>query len=337
MKPDEQIEQAAAQWIVRLERGLTATEQDKFIDWLTADPRHGDEFNAQKAGWNRLNLLADWRPEHGAQPNCDLLAPPPPPRARRWRVLLGGSLVALAAALALGFFLGGGGSSPVPVASVAVTPIALIEQRTLEDGSVVTLNRGAEIVVHYTAQTRHVELLHGEAHFDVAKNPGRPFVVAAHGVAVRAVGTAFNVRLARETVEVLVTEGRVGVTPAGAAPGGPAPIHLGANERTVVSLARPVAPQVTALRADELAASVAWQPRLLEFNDAPLAAIVAEFNRANAPIRIEIADDELARRLLNTAIRSDNVEGFVRLLESGFGIRAERAGNVIVLQRAAGR
>jgi transmembrane sensor len=332
MKPGEQLEKVTAQWIVRLERGLTAAEQDEFIDWLTADPRHGDELNAQKTGWNRLNLLADWRPEHGAQPNCDLLAPPPA-RQRRWRVLAGFSAVALAAALAIGFFLGTGRTTPPAAAPLA--PIALIEQRTLDDGSVVTLNRGAEIAVRFTAQERRVELVRGEAHFEVAKNPARPFIVAAEGVAVRAVGTAFKVRLDRSAVEVLVTEGRVGVTPGESrAAVAEAPLQLVAGERTVVSLVNPVAPRVTAVSPDDLASSTAWQPRLLEFNDTPLAAIVAEFNRANAPIRLELADVELEHRLLNTAIRSDNVEGFVRLLEGGFGIRADRTGNVIVLQRA---
>lgn len=333
MSSGEQIEKIAAGWIVRLERGLTAAEQDEFIDWLTADPRHGDELNAQKAGWDRLNLLADWRPEHGAQPNCDLLAPPSE-RARRWRMLAGFSAAALAAALAVGFFLGAGRTSGSQ-AGPPSAPIALIEQRTLEDGSVVTLNRGAKIAVHYTTQERRVELVRGEAHFEVAKNPARPFTVAAQGVAVRAVGTAFKVRLDRSAVEVLVTEGRVGVTPGGANSAAGEPLQLGMGERTVVSLVNTVAPRVTVVSPEDLASSTAWQPRLLEFNDTPLVAIVAEFNRANAPIRLELADVELEHRLLNTAIRSDNVEGFVRLLEGGFGIRAERAGNVIMLQRAA--
>jgi transmembrane sensor len=335
MNRRDHLEQTAARWVVRLERGLTAAEQDEFIDWLTADPRHGDELNAQKAGWSRLNLLADWRPEHGAQPNCDLLAPPPA-RARRWRGVLGAATLTLAAALALGFFLGGGRSG-TPRPSDRATPIALIEQRTLEDGSVVTLNRGAEIAVHYTAHERRVELRRGEAHFEVAKHPTRPFIVAAEAVDVRAVGTAFKVRLDRSAVEVLVTEGRVGVTPGNSAPGGGVPLQLAAGERTVVSLVQPVEPRVTVVSPEEQAVSLAWQPRLLEFNNTPLAAIVAEFNRANAPIRLELADVELEHRLLNAAIRSDNVEGFVRLLEAGFGVRAKRTGNLIVLQRVGTR
>jgi transmembrane sensor len=335
MNARDRIEQVAAQWIVRLERGLSPAEQDEFIDWLTADPRHGDELNAQKAGWNRLNLLADWRPEHGAQPNCDLLAPPPA-RARRWRLILGAATLALAAALALGFFLGGGRAG-APGPSAVEAPIALIEQRTLDDGSIVTLNRGAEIAVHYSNDERRIELRRGEVLFEVAKNASRPFIVAAEGVDVRAVGTAFKVRLDRSAVEVLVTEGQVGVSSGESAAGDRMPLQLAAGERTVVSLLQPVAPSVTAVPPEEIASSVAWQPRLLEFNNTPLVTIVAEFNRANAPIRLELADVELEHRLLNTVIRSDNIEGFVRLLEGGFDIRAKRTGNLIVLQRDGGR
>ena len=85
MKASEKVEFEAALWVVRLERGLTAAEQDEFLDWLGADPRHGEALTQQKAGWTRLNLLADWRPVHGAKPNRDLLAPTPSGAVSRWR------------------------------------------------------------------------------------------------------------------------------------------------------------------------------------------------------------------------------------------------------------
>src|SRR5204863_5888557 len=79
------------------------------------------------------------------------------------------------------------------------------------DGSVVELNRGAVVSAHFTASERRMRLVSGEANFKVAKDPQRPFVVEARGVAVRAVGTAFNVRIDAVSVEVLVTEGVVNV------------------------------------------------------------------------------------------------------------------------------
>lgn len=335
MNPGEHIEQTAALWVVRLERGLTGAEQDEFIDWLTADPRHAEELDLQKQGWDRLNLIADWRPEHGATPNRDLLAPRS--GARRRHLLW--PAIGLAASLALGFILLPRAPAPDTESSPSA-PIALIEERRLDDGTVVSLNRGAQLSMHYSERERRVELTHGEAHFQVAHNPAIPFVVAANGVAVRAIGTAFNVRLDGAGVEVLVTEGRVGVESVIHAPGGAPPVNpiqLTAGQRAVVDLRANLRPQVTELSPASIAEVLAWQPRLLEFDHAPLAEIVRELNRRNAPIRIAIADRQLEQQPLNASIRSDNIEGFVRLLESGFRVQVERTGEVITLRAAVPR
>jgi transmembrane sensor len=215
MKAPEKVEFEAALWVVRLERGLTAAEQDAFLDWLRADSHHGEALTQQKAGWTRIDLLADWRPMHGARPNRDLLAPPPRGVVSRWRRhaawFIPGALAA-AAAVVLGVFLARPGN-PSDATAMAIAPgqIALIERRTLEDGSVIELNRGAELRVNFSAGERHIELSRGEAHFKVAKDPKRPFTVRAGTVTVRAVGTAFNVQRRTASVDVVVTEGTVDV------------------------------------------------------------------------------------------------------------------------------
>ena len=66
----------AADWLIRHDRGLTAAEQDEFHAWLAADPGHGETFARERATWRELDLLAEWRPEHGTEPNPDLLARP---------------------------------------------------------------------------------------------------------------------------------------------------------------------------------------------------------------------------------------------------------------------
>ena len=341
MKAPEKVELEAALWVVRLERGLTAAEQDQFLDWLGADPRHGEALTQQKAGWTRLNLLADWRPVHGAKPNRDLLAPPPPGaacrRRRRAARFIPGALAA-AAAVALGVFLFQTEKpSDATVMAIAPGQIALIERRTLEDGSVVELNRGAELRVNYSAGERHIELSRGEAHFQVAKDPSRPFTVRAGTVTVRAVGTAFNVQRRTFSVDVVVTEGTVDVrTPKPAHPGDPAAVEAArveAGHRCVVSLASDSPPAVVAVTPEDTARLLAWQPTVLDFAEAPLSAIIAEFNRRNAPFQISVDDPGLADLPLSASLRSDNVEGFLRLLEGGFGLEVERSGNVISLHR----
>lgn len=324
----------AARWAMCHDRGLTASEQDEFSLWLAADPKHRAAWAEARWGWDELDRLAGLQTSVHAVPDPDLLAP------KRSQKLLWALPVLAAASIAIGMviFL-----NRAPLASPDRTPAApahmltLIEQRELPDGSTVELNRGAVVTEHYTAGERRVRLERGEAHFKVAKDSARPFYVEAGGVSVRAVGTAFNVRLDSASVEVLVTEGLVGVERV--VPNSPerpevGRLQLGVNERTVVSLSPSApAPQVTAMPPAEIEARLAWQPRLLDFTDAPLAEIVAEFNRRN-PVRLTLAGPELARMRLSATFRSDNVEGFVRLMESDFEMRADwRGDGEIVLRR----
>jgi transmembrane sensor len=110
---------------------------------------------------------------------------------------------------------------------------------------------------------------------------------------------------------------------------------LSARQRAVISLA-PEAPlpQIATLTPGEIERVLAWQHRMLDFTAAPLNEIVAEFNRRNA-VQLVVLDPELASVRISAAIRSDNIDGFVRLLEMGFNVRAERRGDAeIVLRRA---
>lgn len=330
------LEDQAAAWVLRQDRGLSAAEQDEFFQWLAIDPRHGEALARHRQNWERLNLLGQWRPEHSARPNRDLLAPPVSPSRRlaafpRWAV-------AMAAALAVAAFSWvSWPRASAPESNVAPTPpIAAIETRTLPDGSVVALNRGAAISVLFTPDTRRVSLERGEAHFTVTKDATRPFVVSSAGVDVRAIGTAFNVRLGRQAVEVLVTEGKVRVNQSDATGVATTLVpSLTEGQRTVVPLQPVGAPgaRVAAVSTEEIEQLLAWQPRVLDFTSAPLRSVVAEFNRRNAPIHLVVVDSDLAEVEVSASLRSDNVEGFIRLLEAGFNVESTRAGDTIRLRR----
>ena len=81
----------------------------------------------------------------------------------------------------------------------------------MEDGSTIALNTNSRVNIDYSGERRVVQLLRGEASFDVAKSPQRPFVVYAGSGLIWAVGTAFNVRYTSDLVDVIVTEGIVKV------------------------------------------------------------------------------------------------------------------------------
>lgn len=335
VEPQAAIARAAADWLARRDRGLTPTEQDAFFQWLASDPRHGEWLARLQATWQDFNALSEWRPEHALAPNPDLLAKPKQRTSLlRWAWL---APVAAAACIAIGFLVlsePGHKSETVPSPS----PVGATRTRALEDGSSIDLRGDSEVRVTFTAATRHIDLLRGEAFFSVAKDPQRPFVVRANGVDVRAVGTAFNVRVGPTAVEVLVTEGRVQVapqTPAASDPQGnfrPALPHLvAAGERAVVAVvAQVAAPEVISVTGEEIARELAWQPRLLDFNATPLAEVLSEFNARNRT-QVVLADPSLGTLPIIASVRSDNVEGFVRLLETTTGVRATRQGDTITL------
>ncbi|WP_414664798.1 FecR family protein [Horticoccus sp. 23ND18S-11] len=326
--------QAAADWLVRRDRGLTAAEQDEFLQWLAADPRHGEWFALHRGVTGDFAALAHWRPEHSAEPNPDLLARPR--RVVHWL-----APVALAAAAAIAVAWGWWRASPSSAASSLVADREPA-RRLLADGSAVELNRGAVVSVAFTAQERRATLVSGEAHFTIATNPARPFIVRAGGVDVRAVGTAFSVRLEAGAVEVLVTEGRVGVQreverAVADASAGTVAATVGslvdAGQRATVSLTNAEPPLIAPATSAQISRHLTWHPQLLDFSSAPLAVAVAEFNLRNQ-VQFELADADLAAIPIVASIRSDNVEGFAQFLAAAPGVQIERRGpNTIVVRR----
>lgn len=347
------IDLTAAEWLVKQDRGLTAAEQDEYLQWLAADPRHGEWIARHRESWRDLDDLTHWRPAHSATPNPDLLRPRPTARGRAIRPSLRW-LWPVAAALALSagslWWMGQGHEG----ADLTVKADAY-ERRELEDGSVLELNSGSLAEVRFSRNERRVQLIRGEGHFTVARNPERPFVVAAGGVAVKAVGTAFNVRLQRETVEVVVTEGKVQVSPpvdsapSAARPGDSAPRTESVSREAVATSSPPLVAagqrarvarlaagvpevEIASVTADDLNRLLGWQPQLLEFTKVPLGRVLEEFNRRNR-IQLVLADAEFANVPIVASFRSDNVDGFIRLLEVTLDLRAEQRGaNEIVLR-----
>jgi transmembrane sensor len=225
----------------------------------------------------------------------------------------------------------------------------------LPDGSNVELNASSEVEVSFTTAQRRVRLVRGEAHFVVAKDRNRPFVVDAGTLAVRAVGTAFNVRLGVQDIEVLVTEGRVAVAdsrqmraaetvPVAEPAQREAGTELVANHRLVVPVLQrsaigvpEVVPRIERVTTDALRESLAWQGPRLVFADTPLADAIEQFNRRN-PVQLELADSELGTLPIGGSFRAENVDAFVRVLTTGGELVAERPSpNRVLLRRAGGR
>ncbi len=345
------IEHAAAEWLVRRDSGFTPDEQDEFFSWLAADPRHGEWLAIHQETRRSLQLLGQWRPEHGTVPNPDLLAPSAPTQAKRNRwfsTLAPWSLAAAAAIAFVAWIVRPGDALPNPPEAAPLTYRTGAFDRLkvdLADGSHLELNNETTLVVDLTAQERNVRLVTGEAHFTVAKDHARPFVVQAGPAFVRAVGTRFNISVLPDAADVLVDEGKVRVsrrrlsdTPLDMQPSPAAPL-VTAGQRIRMGSAD-VIPDVMAASARDVSRILDWRVPKLTFNERRLAEAVAIFNRyakenATGPVReIVIADPELADLAVDGTFRADNMDDFVWMLEQSAGLKADRAGSTITLRKA---
>jgi transmembrane sensor len=330
------IEAAAAAWLSLRDRGLTATETSTFVRWLQEDSRHATIFAELDATWKRFDRLSTV-PLGVAEPDENSLAPRGRPRGVR-RLAWGTAGLAAAAVVAFVALAGFGTES-----RTAETAVGAFQKLDLSDGSAAQLNTDSSIEAAFTADERRVRILRGEVFFTVAHSSVRPFVVELGRIEARAVGTAFNVRRDGDSVEILVTEGRVRLDDAHsgrsllppALSQGEVPLLLAGQKATLAvpaSSARgAVAPAVIVKLAEaEVIRALAWQERRLEFDATPLADVVREFNRYNQT-RLVIVQEELGRKRFSGTFRADSYETLVRLLEQDFGVTVCRNEREITL------
>ncbi|MXV05794.1 MULTISPECIES: FecR family protein [unclassified Xanthomonas] len=341
------IEARAAAWLARRDRGDWSDARQARLDaWLAAATAHRVAFLRLQAAWQesgRLQALGAGQrdgqvPERGrwqglggrsttvpaatAAPDLRDLRFAPRPHARprrRWPAALAAALIG-AAVLGLGWRHA---LEPVPTAYASVT--GQLRPVALADGSQATLSSDSRIAVALSHAQRHIDLQRGEAFFAVSKDPDRPFVVASGARRVVAVGTRFAVRREADALRVVVTEGTVRLESASAPQAPPLLLHAGS-----IAQAGPHGVLVRRVALAEAERVLDWRSGYLSFDDTPLQAAVAEFNRYNT-VKLQVADAGAAALRVGGNVRWSNVDAFVRLLEQGFPIRAERRGDTVLL------
>lgn len=244
-------------------------------------------------------------------------------RGRRYLVAAAATVIAVVGAVTAVWFV-----LPRDRYSTAVG-----EQRTLAlaDGSTVELNALSAIRVRFTATERQVELVSGQALFNVSHDTARPFVVVAGAAHVRDVGTAFDVLRSESSTIVTVVDGVVSVSARETAPlgaGPPRTVEVGAGEQVTVAphaLSPPRAANITAVTA--------WTQQQLIFESTPLSQAAEAFNRFNTR-RLMVQGGALKDlRVSGTFAARDpaSLARFVLFLRSQPGIEVqESAGELMV-------
>jgi len=305
----EQIEVAASLWAVK-DRPLSPEDEAALSAWLGGDPRRRGALLRAQAGWLSLSRAKALGPSHGWQGV-------PVGSISRRKMLAGGGIAAgLMAACGAGLFVALRGEE-------TTTGTGEIRRLPMSDGSIAAINTQSTIRVAMTEKQRTVELVAGEVWFKVAKNPDRPFVVAAGDARVQAVGTAFSVRRRDNGADVLVTEGTVKAWLDGA--GRPA-VVLKAGDRTFIGAA-----EVAIDHAPEVIDNaLAWREGKIALAGKTLSDVAADYNRYNRT-QIVIEDAELGGERLFGRFSTDDPEGFSDAVAQAFDAEVTRTDTTIYI------
>lgn len=312
-----EIDEAAARW--HMAQADDDMDWAAFADWLEADPRHRQAYDAI--------ALLDARID-AARPTLVRLVPPQPasmPRRYPRMAALGAiaAVLIVAIAIAVGLMRSPPGQNPEMVAYRA--PTGQSRDVRLADGSVATLAPGSVLRV---ASSRDVAMtLDGNAFFDVRHDPAHPLLVRAGAYEIRDVGTRFEVSASNGMVRVAVAEGRVAVR----SPDVVGEVEIGAGNALVLTGTggrgdmRPV-------RAQSIGA---WRKGSLVYDQVPLAMVVADIARSTGrPVTV---DSAAAGRRFSGVIAPGNRDHMVAALGELTGLKARTDGDAIRLGDSAGR
>lgn len=288
---DPRIEDEAIAWHIRLAQG-EEDAWDRFVEWLEADPRHNDAYEAVADRDSELDGVArEMAAGEDASEDAQVAVAPLRAglsRARRWSIAA--SLVLLAGSAWVGY-------GRLDDSYEVTTQAGEMRRFALADGTRVAMNGGTRLVLH-RHDPRSAQLLGGEARFIIHHDADRPFTLEADGQRIVDVGTVFNVRKTARALSVEVAEGAVRFESGEVRLRLNAGDTLEANAQTLKEGSRPVS------------AIGSWVEGRLVYRDRPLPEVSVDLSRALG-IAIDLAPD-VSPRTFTGVIQLDGDDEAVR-------------------------
>ncbi|MBU4434855.1 MAG: FecR domain-containing protein [Alphaproteobacteria bacterium] len=317
---NETLRDDAVAWLVRVQSDqATAEDWAALTAWLEVSDEH-------LAAFEESELLAAELSEHASQiaPALTPAAPTVIPFRRRasrpvWSALVG--VAAAVSALVAGPALW---RSYQGAPEVFETGPGQTRQIALADGTHIHLDAASKLTVRLGWRARRVEMAQAQATFDVAKDPGRPFLIGVGDQQVRVVGTEFNIRHYDNTVQVTVRRGIVEVRQPSLGPQPVARLVAGQALSHVVGATR------STQTATDPNAAFAWTQGRLVCDDETLGAIIADLNR-RYPTPIRVSEAAAKRRFSGVLILGDE-DVVVQRLAGYFSLSVHRSGGEIELR-----
>jgi transmembrane sensor len=315
----------AAEWFLRLHaRDLSVAERFAYLEWLKASPLHIGEivqicylYSVLYPMKKQLFFMNEDSLSNVIElPQRENMVPPARTKSS-WHVRVAAGVAVLVLTL-LGAVATRDWLDPA-----IETQASEWRNLTLTDGSMVSVGPRTQLRHQFGEQQRLVHLARGEALFQVAKDPSRPFIVDAELAIVRATGTRFGVSRRGHDVIVTVEEGTVMVT--NGAANSPS-VALSAGNQVTVSENWPA--QVERVDA---AHALAWSNRRLVFENDTVTSAVHEFNRLN---RVQIVvDPAFATMPIRGDFHADDPVAFIQTVASRTrGIVVHESGDIVRLQ-----
>lgn len=334
-----EIDAAAAEWAVRVDHTpLDNAEQAALDAWLSEDSRRRGAFARARAVLvhaRRVKALGrTFDPDrylalHPSDDRVDdhyLLEESMEPELgqplRRRAILAGGAAILAAGTFA---FVGPGSRAAAQTYSTRRGEIRLVP---LPDGSTMTLNTVSTVLVSFADKERRIDLVGGEALFDVAKESGRPLNVYVGETVVRALGTSFTIsRLTDRPVQLLVRQGSVTVD----GPAVKSSSRIDANRRALFPVHAAI--RISPVAPDDVTRELAWRDGMLSFEDETLHDVSSEFARYNAT-RILFADPTIGDETITGLYAANNPAGFAKSVSISLGLEVEVRPDAVTLKRA---
>jgi len=345
MDDDAKFEQASL-WIAKIDRKLTVTEQQQFKNWLAQDMKHQELIIEMASLWDKmeaLDRLAELFPDAdkaGRSKKSDKNS-----KVKKWSVALAASFLL---AVVIGLLPNNNFESLVNGEQDFVRyETAVGESSTiyLPDNSKVLLNTNSVLLVRYTDDYRLLELQRGELLVEVAHNKARPLSVVANHKVIQAVGTAFNVQVNSQKVELIVTDGRVLVgqlkskqEPTLATltiPSTSLAVSKGEIATLAVNRNGQSKNKVSKIDQKTIAKNLSWRQGHLVFKGESLAEAMKEVSRYTS-VKFEIADEELKTIKIAGRFKTGDVAGLIGALNNNFNIKTDRVNKKLVVLRKQG-
>jgi transmembrane sensor len=326
-----EIDEEAAAWAWRMDSdSVTPAEKQAYEAWLRHDPRNARALREISQVWRALDGLAEAKRDERIATFSAPAAKPAAPR-RHWWLAAAAVLAAIAVGVAW--------VQRVNELQVLATAVGQQRSVTLADGSVVSLNTNTIVETNLRRSAREIYLRKGEAHFQVAHDAARPFYVHAGDSVVRAVGTAFEVRvLADQHVDIVVDEGRVEVRPAAmtvALRNGASPAHEATAVRAISAGQRLSTASkdltVTPVSEQQLSSELAWREGAIIFDGEALGEAVVEIERYT-DARITISDPATAALRVGGRFRTGDLQEFFDALQAALPVSVRRTANGVFIE-----